>query len=165
MIEDDVLNKFYRAMTPFNDIIHTLGLLHTARAKDVGFAKKMLSKAFKQSTPDYCAILTFESSLKGRPVMVFKIIKSGKRDMSKYTDKFLSRMNMEYNPEKDATQCVVFLKNKKDAAEKVANVKKNLFLAASFTGYRYILSYDLGREKQTLWSRKFRGSSKYSDKN
>lgn len=158
MAEDEVLSKFYKELTPFSDIVHLMGLMHTARVKDIGYAKSLLSSSFKQKTSDYCSILFFESTLKGRPVLVFKVVKEGDRNFKKQTDKFLSWLEIEYSHEKLSSQCFVYLDTKKNVNDLVFSVKKKLLLSASIAGFKYILTYDLAKEKQRLWSRKFSSS-------
>lgn len=143
-------------MAPFTDVIHCLGLLHTARIKDAGFAKNLLSKALNQKYPDYCAILIFHSSQKGKPVVVFKIIKEGKKDIKKFTDKFLPNFSTRCNFEKHSMQYTLILEGEASDEKLVAEMKRKLYLSASMARYRYIISYDISREMMTLWSRRFK---------
>ena len=76
-IYSNTFPSFYRKVSPYLEVIHSIGLLHTCRQKDAAFAFSLLESAFKQKNGDFFALISHETTLDRKDAFVYKMYRKG----------------------------------------------------------------------------------------
>lgn len=152
-IYSNTFPSFYRKVSPYLEVIHSIGLLHTCRQKDAAFAFSLLESAFKQKNGDFFALISHETTLDRKDAFVYKMYRKGNRDFFGPKEELLGWFKTEYNAEKLCTHGSTKLSKKTSVKDrKRFNVVVNKLLSSACkAGYKYVLYYDISKEEYAMW--------------
>lgn len=155
MINKETLSKFgYTEITPFTDLLHAVGLLHTARRIDSKYALSQIKKILNQKYDCFCIAVVYDSSKDGKDVSIGKVFKAGRAGFSDKIKDSMHRSKIEFNSDIGATIIEAAGTNKG-----MSLLKRSISFSALCSHFNMILIYDVSKNSYHMYKKSNRKSS------
>jgi hypothetical protein len=141
MIDPEKAIKFgYKEVTPYQELLHSVGLLHTARKLDVKYALSLVKKIINQRFDSYSISIIYDTVRDKKDAVIAKTYKEGRDGFSSRIKKSLPKSSVEFNSNVGAT--IVELSANNNGLQKLSNSIAFTSLSCHF---RLILIFDITR--------------------
>jgi len=156
MIEPEKAARFgYKEVTPYPQLIHAIGLLHTARNVDIKYAVSHIKSILKQKKDSFAISILYESKRSSKEVYVVKTYKDG---IDGYEKSLKERLNYaKIGFDSDTQSTLTELTSKKTSLSYAINSHVYAALSCHF---RIVIVYDITRGKHRMFMKDFSNQTK-----
>jgi len=149
MISKEKATRFgYQEITPYTELLHAIGLLHTSRKIDNTFALSQVKRIMHQKFDSFCIAVVYDSSKKGNDVCLSKVYKAGRRGFTEKIKKSMPISNIEFDSDINATTIEA-----SGTKKGLFFLKQNILFNAMSSQFKLILLYDVTRNIYEMYNK------------